>query len=181
PHTASASWARNGTAYPPHWNGPKRATGYSNPVDTSPRSAAHAPGTASPSQSKTPDSRCATPSHGYTGQDSPSRTTWGRLSTSWTPRTSAAPERWSSPHSYARADSPHGGSTRLPAPTWAGTSRPPRPSPPSPPLTCSTCLDLTYRRSPSATRCETRSARQTPATTGGARWSACGPQTSGRA
>src|SRR5699024_3498344 len=79
---ASASLARNGTTCHPRKNGPKHATGYSNPVDTSPHSVAREPGTASPSQSKTPDSKCATPSHGYTGQDSPSHTMWGRLSTS---------------------------------------------------------------------------------------------------
>src|SRR5699024_11456051 len=40
----------------PIWNGPKRATGYSSPVDTSPHSVAREPGTASPSQSRMPDS-----------------------------------------------------------------------------------------------------------------------------
>src|SRR5699024_4023180 len=69
------------TCHPPA-SGPKRATGYSSPVDTSPPSVAHAPGTASPSQSKTLDSKCAIASHGYMGQDSPSHTTLGRLSTS---------------------------------------------------------------------------------------------------
>src|SRR5699024_7615632 len=112
--------------------GPKPVCAYSSQAGTSPHSVAREPGTASQLQSRTQDSRCATPSHGYTAADSPSPTTWGSppLPTNGTAGAQHSSPRLSpssSPASPSPAPSPGTSSRTGPAQsTWTHAGSPRR-------------------------------------------------------